>query len=59
MAVDKLFFERMDKDKSPLLFEKGDYIDAFNASLADYGGSTEGTLKPVKGNNYATYIAIS
>jgi hypothetical protein len=57
MAVDKLFFERMDKDKSPLLFEKGDYIDAFNASLADYGGSTEGTLKPVKGNNYATYIA--
>ena len=57
MAVDKLFFERMDKDKSPLLFEKGDYIDAFNATLADYGGSTEGTLKPVKGNNYATYIA--
>lgn len=57
MAVDKLFFERMDKDKSPLLFEKGDYIDAFNASLADYGGSTEGTLKPVKGNSYANYVA--
>jgi hypothetical protein len=59
MAIDKIYPSKMDKDKSPFLFEKGDVIDVFNMSLADYGGSSGGTLKPVKGNNYALYTAGS
>lgn len=59
MAIDKIYPSKMDKDKSPFLFEKGDVIDVFNMSLADYGGSSGGTLKPVKGNNFALYSAGS
>ncbi len=51
MAVQKIYPSRMDKDTSPFKMQNGDIIDALNMSIAEYGGSSAGVYKPVKGTN--------
>jgi hypothetical protein len=47
----------MDKDTSPFKMQNGDIIDALNMSIAEYGGSSAGVYKPVKGTNYVQNAA--
>jgi hypothetical protein len=44
----------MDKDTSPFKMQNGDIIDALNMSIAEYGGSSAGVYKPIKGTNFIT-----